>query len=226
MWTPVSPKTNQVPGITPSWEHTPHRLIYTQWRHTRHTHASIHTQPQPTPQHAGKTICQYWHAMFFTLFPWFPLYSINRPVKLTCKFKLSLSFLLCNSWTVCIKIYLIPLWHKHSSHWDLWGKKGHRNRMPQSERKCVPWIMSTNNFQWDCHCRGQRYFMKLLFKEIHFSLYLWNWREYIQRRASIYQKGKLLQWRHQQHFTYCTKSWNERQEYAIFLCFQRIRIGR
>lgn len=94
--------------------------------------------------------------MFFTLFPWFPLYSINRPVKLTCKFKLSLSFLLCNSRTVCIKIYLIPLWHKHSSHWDLWGKKGHRNRMPQSERKCVPWIMSTNNFQWDCHCRGQK----------------------------------------------------------------------
>lgn len=73
----VIPKTSQVPGITPSWEHTPHRIIYMQWSHTR---------PQPTPQHAQKTICQYRHAMFFILFSWFPLYSINLQVKLTCKF--------------------------------------------------------------------------------------------------------------------------------------------
>ena len=42
----VIPKTNQVPGITPSWEHTPHRIIYTQWSHTMHTHASTHDPNQ------------------------------------------------------------------------------------------------------------------------------------------------------------------------------------
>lgn len=164
--------------------------------------------------------------MFFIPFPWFPLYSINRPVKLTCKFKLSPSFLLCNSWTVCIKIHLIPLWHKHSSHWDLWEKRVTGIEYHSLKENVCPesWVQISSN---ETITAGNRQiFYEASLQRDSFLIVFMEVERMHTKKDKYLPKRKLLQWRHQQHFTYCTKSWNERQEYAIFLCFQRVRTSR
>ena len=158
---------------------------------SHYAHTCIHTRPQPSPQHAQKTTHQYRHTLLLILFSWFPLQSINLQVKLTCIFKLSPSFLLCNSWTIYIKIHLIPLLHKHSSHRPMREKKGHRNRIPQSERKCVPWSVSTNIFQWDCHCREQNdIFWSFFSKRFIFHCIYGSGENTYKEETSIYQKRK------------------------------------
>lgn len=132
-----------------------HADSYTHNEVTLGTHLHPHTTPTNSTTRRENNLSVQTRNVLHPVFLVSSI-SINWPKKLICKFKLSPSFLLCSSQTVCIKIYLIPLWHNHSSHWDLWEKKGHRNRIPQSERKCVSWIMSTNIFQWDCHCREQK----------------------------------------------------------------------
>lgn len=151
------------------------------------------------------------------------IYKWNWLVNLTFSFLLALQFLNYLyknlSHLFCTSIVLT----------DLWEKKGHRNRIPQSEKNVCPeaWVQISSN---ETVTAGNRKIFSeaSLQRDSFFIVFMEMERIHTKKKqvSTKKEKRKLLQWRHQQHFTYCTKSWNGRQEYAIFLCFQRIRIGR